>query len=180
MKQSAQFRLPAVLMAVTLALLAACGTLPGIATDVSYCCETGTEGIATFRVEFEDTPEFLKPMLRDEASIVLGSKGVEYTEGDAHSILHMTFVNRTLSTEEQRELDSWEKVAPAGGVRFIAEVQIELRNSVNRDLLWSGSMRRIHNVYEGSYMHDSPARAAMRQAFMDIFAEYPNRHMVDF
>ena len=116
-------------------------------------------------------------MLRDEAAIVLGSKGLEYTEGDAHSILRMVFINRTLSAEEERDLDSWEKVAPGGGVRFIAEVQLELKNSVTSELLWSGSMRRVHNVYEGSYMHDSPARAAMRQAFMDIFEDYPNQKM---
>ena len=58
--------------------------------------------------------------------------------------------------------------------KFIAEVDMEMRNTVTRELIWSGSMRRIHNVYEGSYMHDAPARAAMRQALMDIFADYPN------
>ena len=164
-------------VAASFAVLAGCGTMPPIATDVTYCCDTGTEGIASFRVEFEDMPEFLKPMLRDEAAIVLSGKGLDYTEGDAHSVLLMAFVNRTLSTGEQRDLDAWEQVAPGGGVRFIAEVQIELRNTVTGELLWSGSMQRIHNVYEGSYMHDSPARAAMRQAFMDIFADYPNQKM---
>lgn len=177
MKQTKRIRVPTFFMTVSLALIAACGTLPEIATDVSYCCETGTESVASFRVQFEDTPEFLKPMLRDEAAIVLGSKGLEYTEGDAHSVLQMTFVNRTLTAGEERELDRWEQVAPGGGVRFIAEVQIELKNAVSGELLWSGNMRRIHNVYEGSYMHDSPARAAMRQAFMDIFADYPNQRM---
>ena len=177
MKQRERIHMNTALLTAFLSLIGACGTMPEIATDVSYCCEAGTDGIASFRVEFEDTPEFLKPMLRDEAAIVLGAKGLEYTEGDAHSILLMTFVNRTLTAEEARDLDSWEKVAPGGGVRFIAEVEIELKNSVTSELLWSGSMRRIHNVYEGSYMHDSPARAAMRQAFMDIFADYPNRKM---
>jgi hypothetical protein len=177
MKQIKQVRVPTFLATAGLALIAACGSMPEIATDVSYCCEDGAESIASFRVEFEDTPEFLKPMLRDEAAIVLGAKGLEYTEGTAHSVLRMTFINRTLSAEEERELDSWEKVAPGGGVRFIAEVQLELKNTVTSELLWSGSMRRIHNVYEGSYMHDSPARAAMRQAFMDIFADYPNQKM---
>jgi len=133
--------------------------------------------VASFRVEFVDTPEFLKPMLRDEAAIVLGSKGIEYTEGDAHSVLTMTFINKTLTAEEKRDLDAWEKVAPGGGVRFIAEVRTELRNAVSRETIWSGSMRRIHNVYEGSYMHDAPARAAMRQAFIDMFVDYPNQKM---
>lgn len=160
-------------------LLAGCSSLPGINTDVSYCCETGAQSIASFRVEFEDTPEFLKPMLRDEAAIVLDSKGLEYTEGEAHAILLMRYVDRTLTAAEERDLDAWEQVAPGGGVRFIAEVQMELRDAVSRELVWSASMRRIHNVYEGSYMHEAPARAAMRQAFMEIFADYPDRKMDD-
>jgi len=159
------------------ALLAGCATTPGVSTDVTYCCKVGAEGIASFRVEFVDMPEFLKPMLRDEAAIVLGAKGVEYTEGQAHAVLQMKFVDRTLSAAEERELDSWEQVAPGGGVRFIAEVQMTLRNTVTNELIWSGAMRRVHNVYEGSYMHDAPARAAMRQAFMDILADYPNQKM---
>ena len=173
MKSQILFR---ALVPVIATVLTACGSLPQIATDVSYCCETGWEGIVTYRVEFEDTPEFLKPMLRDEAAIVLDTKGLEYTEGDAHAILHMSFVNRTLSAEDS-ELEGWERVAPGGGVRFVAQVQVELRNSVTGERIWAGTMQRIHNVYEGSYMHDAPARAAMRNAFMEMFADYPNREL---
>lgn len=153
--------------------LAACAALPTIGTDVDYCCQQGTEGIHTFRVEFEDTPEFLKPMLRDEISIVLNGKGLEYTEGDAHAIVRMTFVNKTLEQEPEHQ-ESWERTAPGGGVRFIAQVLVEMRNSVTGERLWSGSMQRVHNVYEGSFMHDAPARAAIRNAFAEIFADYPN------
>lgn len=150
----------------------ACSGLPTIAADVTYCCHPTVDDVHTFRVEFEDTPEFLKPMLRDEASIVLATRGLEYTEGDADSILLMSFVNKTLERGDDQE--SWERIAPAGGVRFIAQVVIELRHSVSHELLWSGSMQRIHNVYEGSYMHDAPARTAMRNAFIEIFADLPN------
>ncbi len=152
--------------------VAACGSLPTIATDVTYCCSAGAEGVSTFRVEFQDTPEFLKPMLRDEASIVLGTKGLQYTEGDAHGVLLMRYVDKTLS-QEQEEQDSWERIAPGGGVRFIAQVQMEMTSDATGEVIWSGSMQRIHNVYEGSYMHDAPARTAMRNAFLEMFANYP-------
>ena len=157
--------------------LTACSSLPTIATDVTYCCQTGYEGIRTYRVDFVDMPEFLKPMLRDEASIVLDTKGLDYTEGDAHAILLMTFVNRTLSSDESARDEAWETIAPGGGVRFIAEVQVELKNSVTGEKLWAGSMGRVHNVYEGSYMHDAPAKSAMRNAFLEIFADYPDSRM---
>lgn len=157
--------------------LTACSSLPTIATDVTYCCQTGYEGIRTYRVDFVDMPEFLKPMLRDEASLVLDTKGLDYTEGDAHAILLMTFVNRTLSSDESARDEAWETIAPGGGVRFIAEVQVELKNSVTGEKLWAGTMGRVHNVYEGSYMHDAPAKSAMRNAFLEIFADYPDSHM---
>ena len=159
---------------VTYSMLLSCGTLPTIATSVDYCCQTGTEGIKTFRVEFENMPEFLKPMLRDEASIVLATKNLDYVEGDAHAVLHMKFINRTLDTVEEAHDEAWETIAPGGGVRFIAEVKIELRDSVTGERLWAGTMGRVHNVYEGSYMHDAPARVAIRNAFMTIFNDFPS------
>jgi len=161
-------------------VLASCGSLPTVATSVDYCCQTGTEGLKTFRVEFEDTPEFLKPMLRDEASIVLATKGLEYVEGDAHAILSMKFVNRTTDTVDEAQDEAWERIAPGGGVRFIAEVKVELREIVSKELLWAGTMGRVHNVYEGSYMHEAPARTAMRNAFLTIFADYPSMYDPSF
>lgn len=159
---------------VTCLALASCGSLPTVATSVDYCCQTGFEGIKTFRVEFVDMPEFLKPMLRDEASIVLSTKGLDYVEGDAHAILLMRFVNRTMDSVDQARDEGWETIAPGGGVRFIAEVKVEMKDSVSNEMMWAGTMGRMHNVYEGSYMHDAPARAAMRNAFLTLFADYPS------
>jgi hypothetical protein len=154
-----------------------CGSLPAVSTDVTYCCQSGFERIHNYRVEFEDMPEFLKPMLRDEIATVLGAKGLEYTEGDAHAVVQMTFVNRTLSADESARDEAWETIAPGGGVRFIAEVKLEMTDSVTGERLWAGTMGRVHNVYEGSYMHDAPARTAMRDAFRKIFADYPDSRL---
>ena len=152
----------------------ACGTLPEIATETTYCCRPAVDRVHTYRIEFEDMPEFLKPMLRDEASIVLDTKNLEYTEGQAHAVLKMTFVSKTYAAPRTQREDAWGTIAPGGASHFIAEVQMELRNSVSSELIWAGSMSRVHNVYEGSYMHDAPARAAMRQAFTRLFADLPD------
>ena len=154
--------------------ITSCGSLPQIATDTSYCCLPAAEQVYTYRVEFEDMPEFLKPMLRDEASNVLHTKNLRYTEGTAHAVLSMTYVDRTYGGPESGRDEAWETTAPGGGMRFIAEVQMELRNTVSNELIWAGSMSRLHNVYEGSYMHEAPARAAMRGAFTELFSEFPD------
>jgi predicted small secreted protein len=164
------------LLLVAATWLTGCATAPGISTNVSYCCRPLTDQVYTFRIEFEDTPEFLKPMLRDEAAMVLNAKGLQYTEGDADAVLNMTFVNKTLERDQER-IEAWEKTAPAGGVRFIAQVVLEMTHSVTGEQIWSGSMQRVHTVYEGSYMHDAPARTAMRNAFLDMFEDYPDRRL---
>ena len=170
--------IPRVLAVFALGLaLFGCASTPQVSTEVTYCCHAATPGINTYRVEFEDTPEFLKPMLRDEAAMVLDAKGLEYTEGDADAVLLMRFKDITMTREEEEQLETWERIAPGGGVRFMARVELEMRNSVTRETIWSASLQRLHNVYEGSYMHDAPARAAMRAAFMEIFADYPSREL---
>jgi hypothetical protein len=168
------FRILAVFGAIL--WLAGCASQPPVSTSVTYCCRPLTDQVYTFRIEFDDTPEFLKPMLRDEAATVLNAKGLRYTEGDADAVLKMSFVNKTLERDQER-IESWEKTAPAGGVRFIAQVVLEMTHSVTGELIWSGAMQRTHNVYEGSYMHDAPARAAMRTAFLEVFADYPDRRL---
>ena len=155
--------------------LAACGSMPTIATDVGYCCQSGAERINHYRIEFENMPEFLKPMLRDELNLVLSSKGLDYTEGDADSILTLAYVDRPLTQEAIDENEAWGSLAPGGDTRFIAEVHLKLRNSVTQEMIWSGVMSKLHNVSVGSYMHEAPARSAMRDAFFALFADYPDR-----
>lgn len=156
-------RLRRFLPALTVALVS-CGALPTISTSVDYCCR-GAD-VHSYRVEFRDMPEFLKPMLRDEFSIALARKGFEYTEGDAHAVLNLSFVATPLP-------------ADGGDARFDAEIHAELTDSVTRELLWAGRLSREHYVTEGSYMHEAPARAAMKEALRALFEELPYAHPPD-
>lgn len=145
-------------------VLISCGALPSISTSVDYCCRGGD--VHSYRVEFRDMPEFLKPMLRDEFSIALARKGFEYTEGDAHAILDLSFAATPLA-------------ADGVDARFDAEIHAELTDSVSRELLWSGRLSREHYVTEGSYMHEAPARAAMKEALRALFEDLPDAHPPD-
>lgn len=155
-------------------LFVACSSMPPIATDVDYEYGAGAAAIKIFRVEFVDVPEFLKPMLRDEVSIVLAGKGLDYTEGDAQGILQMSFVQRPLMPIDSDRDDYESSVLSGGGTRFIGEIHVEMRNSVTQERIWSGVLSRYHNVTLGSYMHEVPAREAMRAAFTQLFLDYPN------
>lgn len=160
---------------IAILLLTACGNLPPISTTVDYCCQALIPDLKTFRIEFEGMPEFLKPMLRDEAAIVLHTKGIDYTEGDAHAVLRMSYAHNLMPPDTLAKAPDGfsESLSPGGATRFMAEVQIQLRNTVSGELVWSGNMVRSHYVEMGSYMHDTMARSAMRDAFMALFADYP-------
>ena len=153
-----------------------CGSVPGVATDVTYCCRPAVESIGSFRVEFEDMPELLKPMLRDEASIVLAAKGIDYTEGDADAILKMTFIGTPVEKVDSGVSQTNQSAASEDEPLFNAEVRLEMKDSVTLELISSGSMSRIHNTKPGSYMHEAPARQAMRKAFTDLFSDIPDEY----
>jgi len=176
-RREAMRYLQTVFALIASASLGACASIPSVATNVDFCCAPAAAAVSDYRIEFVQMPEFLKPMLRDEASIILEAKGLEYTEveGEGDAVLMMTFVNRTLEGVEETRDEAWETISPGGGVRFIAEVRIEMKSVANGETLISATMGRVHNVYEGSYMHDAPGRTAMRNAFLDLFFGFPTR-----
>jgi len=163
---------------VLIALLSACGSQPTVSADVRYQNSDAVSDIRTYRVEFQDMPEFLKPMLRDEVSRVLAERGFDYTEGAAHAVLLLAFENRPLaSATTATGGDSTDTATGTQQIaaRFNARVTAELSDSVSGERLWAGSLSRVHYVTEGAYMHEAPARAAMREAFRVVFADLPNR-----
>lgn len=161
-----------------LALLTACAYRPAITSQAGYSDTGSAASLHTYRVEFVDMPEFLKPMLRDEVSRVLSPKGLAYTEGEADAVLLMTFVNEPLPSDvelagtEAGDGAISEQVVAA---RFNARVEVEVRDSVTGERIWTGWISRRHYVPDGAYMHDAPARQAMREAFAGVFAEWPDR-----
>lgn len=163
---------------VASALLSACGSQPSVSADVRYQNADAVSDIRTYRVEFEDMPEFLKPMLRDEVSRVLAERGFDYTEGTAHAVLLLAFENRPLpafTTATGSDSTDSETGSQQIAARFDARVIAELSDSVSGERLWAGTLSRLHYVTEGAYMHEEPARAAMRNAFRTVFADLPNR-----
>ncbi len=117
-----------------IACLGACASLPSVATNVVYCCAPAAAEVGDYRVAFVEMPEFLKPMLRDEASIVLQSKGLEYTEleDESDAVLTMTFVNRTLEGAEETRDEAWETIAPGPARRCAGKREFVLSRAATR------------------------------------------------
>ncbi|NNL54897.1 MAG: hypothetical protein HKP32_07070 [Woeseia sp.] len=163
---------------IVLLLLTACAGGPPIATATGYQYTAGAANIHSYRIEFAGMPEFLKPMLRDEISRVLAQKGLRYTEGDADAILLMTFINDPLPSatlQSGSEDNNGSMTSEVFAARFNARIKIEMTTRIAQERIWSGTLSRVHYVTEGDYMHEAPARDAMRRAFGELFAAYPAR-----
>lgn len=159
------------------AILAACSSARPIDTDVAYRYVAAARDMTGYRIEFQRMPEFLKPMLRDEVSRVLADKGLAYSEGEARSVLLMTFDSEPLpSAIAEDASESGERSIRVVAARFNARVSLELTDSVSRERIWAGRLSRVHYATEGAYMHEAAARRAIRAALRDIFADFPNRN----
>ena len=159
------------------ALLAACSATGPIETEVGYRYVAAARELSGYRIEFLRMPEFLKPMLRDEVSRVLADKGLAYSEGEAQSVLLMTFDNLPLpSAVAESASESGERSMRIVAARFNARVSLEMTDSVSGERVWAGRLSRVHYVTEGAHMHEAPARRAIRDALRDIFADFPNRN----
>jgi hypothetical protein len=114
-------------------------------------------------------PEFLKPMLRDEVSRVLRTRHLAYTEGVADAVLTIAFSSSPMARDDTRREGENDAL-----VHFEAELNLEFRNSVTDERIWSGTMSRAHHVAEGETMHDDRARSALRVALSELFADFPD------
>ena len=57
---------------------------------------------------------------------------------------------------------------------YIAEVEILMRETATNNLVWAGSISRIHQVSPGEYMHEEGARPEFLQAFRRVLRNYPD------
>ncbi len=158
--------------------LAACAARPPIETTVTYRYLPAAADLGSYRIEFAGMPEFLKPMLRDEISRVLADRGLAYTEGEADALLRMTFDNEPLPSVVARSGTDGEngtEVEQVVAARFNAKVTLDMSDSVSGERIWMASVGRVHYFTEGAYMHEEPARRAIRDALRGIFADFPNQ-----
>jgi hypothetical protein len=60
-------------------------------------------------------------------------------------------------------------------LRYIAVINISMRETRSGEEVWAGQVSRIHTVTPGEYMHEGPARVAFQETFRDLLINYPGR-----
>ena len=157
-------------------LLASCvQTGTQIGASPSLCCPGDYANYATYGLSTEDMPQFLRDYVVAEFDAAFQAKGLRRNDSrnDLRVLLRYNHINLN---PEQQDIDPFERIESQNvELSYIAAIDIEMVDTRSNELVWAGSISRIHRVTPGEYMHEAGARPAFQQAFSTVLESYPSR-----
>ena len=156
-------------------LLAGCVQTGGqIGTSLDLCCPGDYDDYDDYGVTLTDMPIFLREYLVAEFDTAFQEKGLSRNDrvNDLRVELKYNHINLR---PEQEEIDPFVRMESMNAeLSYIAEVEILMRETATNNLVWAGSISRIHQVSPGEYMHEEGARPEFLQAFRRVLRNYPD------
>jgi len=154
---------------LSLVLLVA-GWLSGCAGDrdimsshVPIRCHGAAAAFETFDLRQEAVPGFIEPVLETALAGSLAREGLRRADpgvrADVTMIAHFSLINLNPEPEPgSRRADAFgDRVVPGQITRFIAHVDLELRDNRDGALVWRATMDRPHAILGGETFHDERA-----------------------
>ena len=118
-------------------------------------------------------PVFLQEYVTAEFDAAFAEKGLTRNDrmNDLQILLHYDHINLS---SEQESIDPFVRVEAMNvELNYVAAIDIEIRETATDDIVWAGTISRIHQVVPGEYMHEDRARPAFREAFRALLSSYP-------
>ena len=162
--------------AVVIGLLAGCVTgPPRLSVEIDTCCEARFERYETYGVMMTNVPGFLEPYLRGGIEPVLARRGLMPTLDRPDLSIRMIFDQVYLSPETAEEDYFGEGVDPEDATRFMAAVSVDVIDTSNESIVWSGRLSRIHSTPYVEPRGNDHKMQGIIDGFEELFAEYPFR-----
>ncbi|MDX1492239.1 MAG: DUF4136 domain-containing protein [Pseudohongiellaceae bacterium] len=165
-------------MAIALTLfLSACGSYSGlrISNDVTLCCPGDYAAYDSFAVETIELPVFLRGYVSEAFTQAFSERGMTLNENASDLIVKLSYRHVSLDADQQ-EIDPFMRMESMNvELHYIANIDIEMRERQGGEVVWGGTISRIHSVQPGEYMHEGPATDAFLQTFRDLLTQYPSR-----
>lgn len=144
-----------------------------IGNSVNLCCPGDYANYSSFGITTEELPYFLEGYVVEEFKLALEEKGLTYNEQVNDLIVTLRYRHINLNAEQQ-DIDPFIRQETINvELRYVATIDIEMKETSTNKLVWAGDVHRIHNVSPGEYMHDHRAIAAFRETFRDLLMDYP-------
>ena len=162
------------LLSLTVALTGCAQNAMQIGTNLTLCCPGTYSEYTEYGLRTENMPLFLRDYVTDEFESAFQEKGLTRNDqiNDVRVVLRYDHIN--LNTQQQ-DIDPFIRVESISvQLDYIARIEIEITETSSNNVIWGGTISRIHQVTPGEYMHEDRSRPAFRQAFRSVLASYPS------
>jgi len=168
-------QMKAVLLALVLVLGGCAQTGLRIGNTVTLCCPGNYADYEEYRLQTQDVPLFLRDWVVDMFDSAFQERGMERNDQINDLIVTLAYrhVNLNPETEDVNPFIRQESIDVE--LRYIAVIDISMRETRTGQEVWAGQISRIHTVSPGEYMHEGPARVAFLETFRDLLQNYPGR-----
>ncbi len=126
---------------------------------------------ATYDIVTVAVPVFMKDMVEVSLHGTMQTLGYDHRrENKADIYIHANYEQVDFVAEAATERDAMaESTSMVEPKQFIARINIVMRDE-SGDLLWEGSVQRLHSVGPGDYMHRGHAANTIATALIELIA----------
>ncbi len=144
-----------------------------IGNTVTLCCPGNYADYEAYGLQTENMPLFLRSWVVEMFDTSFQELGMERNDqiNDLLVTLSYQHVNLDPETEDINPFVRQESIAVE--LRYIAVIDISMRETRTGEDVWAGQLSRIHTVTPGEYMHEGPSRVAFLETFRDLLSNYP-------
>lgn len=165
-----------VLAIIYLAMLSSCSLGDGtqIGTHLKLCCPGNYSQYTEYSLETRDMPLFLRDYVATEFDTAIQEKGLSRNDqiNDLRIVLRYNHVNLFPA---QQDIDPFvRRGSSTVELNYIATLEVEMYETSTAELVWAGSVSRIHSVVPGEYMHEDRAGPEFQTAFRKLLNGYPS------
>ena len=146
-----------------------------IGANVRLCCPGHYDQYQQYSLVAPDMPVFLRDYVVLEFDLAMREKGLTRNEGEKQLNIVLSY-NHVNLAPEQEDIDPFVRTsAVSTELYYMAVIEVEMYEEATGELVWAGSISRIHHVTPGEYMHADRARPEFQSAFSRLLEAYPGR-----
>ena len=156
-----------------LVLTACSSSAPRIGNTVTLCCPGNYANYQSYAIEDAGVPIFMRDYVVTEFDTAFQELGMTRNDGSGDIIVNLNYRHVNLDAQQQ-DVDPLMRVeSMTVELRYIANIDITMRERAGGKIVWAGTISRIHSVQPGEYMHQEGASTAFLATFRDLLSEYP-------
>lgn len=161
---------------IFLSMLTACSSNAGlrIGNTVTLCCPGNYANYQSYTIEDAEVPAFMRDYVITEFDTAFQELGMMRNDGSGDIVVKLSYRHVNLDPEQQA-IDPFIRVeSMTVELRYIANIDISMRERAGGKIVWEGNISRIHSVQPGEYMHEEGASSAFLATFRNLLTEYPH------